>query len=62
MVNANVTGSDAGMSDKPKFALKPLWKNDSDFPRLDEITRPSGDYEGYVVIGQGDNAGPHCNK
>jgi hypothetical protein len=61
MINANVTGSDAGTSDKPKFALKPL-RNDSVFPRLDEFTGPGGDYEGYVIIGQGDNAGPHCDK
>ena len=61
MVDANVTGSDAGTSDKPKFALKPLW-NDSILPRLDEIMGPGSAYEGYVVIGQGDNAGPHCNK
>jgi hypothetical protein len=61
MVDANVTGSDAGTSDKPKFALKPLWK-DFVLPRLDELTGPGGEYEGYVVIGQGDNAGPHCDK
>jgi hypothetical protein len=61
LVDANVTGSDAGTSDKPKFALKPLWQ-DSVFPHLDEITGPGGEYEGYTVIGQGDNAGPHCDK
>jgi hypothetical protein len=62
MIDANVTGSDAGTSDKPKFALKPLWNN-SVFPRLNELTGPGGDdYEGYVVIGQGNNASPHCNK
>jgi hypothetical protein len=61
LVDANVTGSDAGTSDKPKFALKPLWK-DSILPHLDKITGPGGDYAGYEVIGQGDNAGPHCDK
>jgi hypothetical protein len=61
MVDANFTGSDTGTSDKPKFALEPLWNN-SVLPRLDEIMGPGGDYEGYGVIGQGDNAGPHCNK
>jgi hypothetical protein len=61
MVDANVTGSDAGTSDKPKFTLKPLW-NDSVFPCLDEVTGPGGDYEGYVVIGQSNNASPHCDK
>jgi hypothetical protein len=61
MVDCNVTGSDAGTSDKPKFSLKDLFEH-SLFPRLVELVGDGGEYEGYVPIIQGDNAGPHQDK
>ena len=58
MADVNVTGSDSGTSDNPKFSLMSLFAQVI-FPRLQEITGPGGKYEGYVPIIQGDNAGPH---
>ena len=29
------------------------------FPRIAELVGPGGEYEGYVPVLQGDNAGPH---
>jgi hypothetical protein len=60
MVDCNVTGSDAETSDKPKFLLKDFLT--LFFPHLVEIVGPCGEYEGYVPIIQGNNAGPHQDK
>ena len=61
MVDCNVTGSDVGTSDKPKFALRHFFEH-SLFPRLDELVGNNGKYEGYIPIIQGDNAGPHQDR
>ena len=53
-------GSDQGTSDAPKFSLKSLFQ-DHLFPKLDSLVRKGGLYEGYKVIIQGDNAGPHVD-
>lgn len=61
LVDCNVTGSDEGTSDAPKFALKTLFR-DHIFPKVMEMVGPGGKYEGYLPIFQGDNAGPHIDK
>jgi hypothetical protein len=61
IIDCNVTGSDAGMSDKPKFSLKDFFEH-SFSPRLCELVGPDGKYEAYITIIQGDNAGPHQDK
>jgi len=58
LVDTTVTGLDEGMSDKPKFSLKSLFK-DVIFPRVCQLVGPGGEYEGYTPIFQGDQAGPH---
>lgn len=60
LVDCNVTGSDEGTSDKPKFALKSLWEKTM-FPKIEDLVGPGGPYEGYLVVIQGDNAGPHID-
>jgi hypothetical protein len=58
-VEANVTGSDNGTSDRPKFSLFALFR-DVLFPRLKAITAAGGEYyAGYKPIIPGDNASPH---
>jgi hypothetical protein len=61
MVDCNVTGSDAGTSDKPKFSLRDFFEH-SLFPRVAEIVGHNGEYEGYIPVIQGDNAGPHQDR
>ena len=61
MVDCNVTGSDAGTSDKPKFSLKHFFETEL-FPRIVELVCEGRPYEGYIPIIQGDNAGPHNDK
>ena len=58
LVDCNVTGSDEGTSDKPKFSLKRLL-DDHMFPKIAELVGPGGKYDGYLPVIQGDNAGPH---
>ena len=58
LIDCTVTGSDHGTSDKPKFALLELFR-DHVFPEIMELVRPGGKYDGYTVVIQGDNAGPH---
>lgn len=60
LVDCNVTGSDEGTSDKPKFALLALYR-DHVFPEIARLTGPGGRYEGYLPVFQGDNAGPHID-
>jgi hypothetical protein len=60
-VDCNVTGSSRGTPDDPKFALKDLFEHHI-FPKLEALVGPGGQYEGYVPIIQGDNAGPHAEE
>ena len=57
-VDTTVTGSNSGTSDEPKFPLKRVFQH-SVFPNLDSLVRPGGKFDGYTVIIQGDQAGPH---
>jgi hypothetical protein len=58
LTDCNVTGTDAGTPDKPKFALRPLWEFGL-LPSFDALTGPGGQCEGAVVVHQEDNAGLH---
>jgi hypothetical protein len=58
LVDCCVTGSTRGTIDDPKFALKDMFEFYV-FPELLRLVGPGGEYEGYTVIIQGDNAGPH---
>ena len=60
LVDCNVTGSDEGTSDKPKFLLLALFR-DHIFPKVARIVGPGGEYEGHMPVFQGDNAGPHID-
>ncbi len=55
-----MTGSDKGTSDKPKFALKALFR-DQIFPKVMSLVREGGRFEGAIPVFQGDNAGPHTD-
>ncbi len=55
LTDCNVTGTYAGTPDKPKFALRPLWKYGL-LPSLDTLVAVGGQCEGAVVIHQEDNA------
>jgi hypothetical protein len=61
MVDCNVTGSDSGTSDSPKFDLVSLF-SDTVFPRVAELVAAGGRFEGYTPVFQGDNAGPHQDR
>lgn len=61
MVDCNVTGSDEGSSDVPKFALKSLFEEIL-FPQIAALVAEGGKYEGYTPVIQGDNAGPHQDE
>ena len=52
LTDCNVTGTDVGTPDKPKFALKPLWEYVL-LPSLDALVAVGG----AIVIHQEDNAG-----
>ena len=56
LTDCNVTGTDVGTPDKPKFALKPLWEYVL-LPSLDALVAVGGQCEGAIVIHQEDNAG-----
>ena len=58
LVDCAVTGSEEGTSDNPKFSLKQLFET-TIFLDVEKLVGPGGKYEGYKVIFQGDNAGPH---
>jgi hypothetical protein len=58
--DCNVTGSDEGTSSNPKFSLLALFR-DQIFPKIVQLVGPSGTYECYLPVFQGDNAGPHIN-
>jgi hypothetical protein len=56
LTDCNVTGTDVGSPDKPKFALRALWEYGL-LPSLDALVTPGGQCEGALVIHQEDNAG-----
>jgi hypothetical protein len=60
LIDCNFTGSDEGTSDKPKFSLLALFR-DQFFSKVDNLVGPGGPYEGYLPVFQGDNAGPHTD-
>jgi len=57
-VDANVTGSNAGTSDKPKFALKSYFERCVE-GRVSQLVGQGGEFEGYTSVFQGDQARPH---
>lgn len=56
LTDCNVTGTDLGTPDKPKFALRPLWEF-SLLPSLDALVAVGGQCEGAIIVHQEDNAG-----
>jgi hypothetical protein len=56
LTDCNVTGTDTGTPDKPKFALRQLWEY-SLLPSLDALVAVGGLAEGAIVVHQEDNAG-----
>ena len=61
LVDCNVTGSSKGTEDNPKFPLKEVFQREV-FPAVDDLVKEGGEYEGYLPIFRGDNAGPHKEK
>jgi hypothetical protein len=57
LIDCNVTGSNEGTSDAPKFSLLSLFR-DHVFPKVLELVKNGGEFEGYFPVFQGDNAGP----
>jgi hypothetical protein len=60
LIDCNVTGSDEGTSTNPKFSLLALFR-DQIFPKIEMLVGDGGEYEGYLPVFQGDNAGPHTD-
>jgi hypothetical protein len=58
LVDCCVTGASHGTPDDPKFALKYMFELHV-FPEIARLVGPGGEYEGFIPIIQGDNAGPH---
>ena len=59
MVDANVTGSNAGTSDDRKFDLKTYF-NELVLDQVEDLVHPQhGQFPGYTPVMQGDKAGPH---
>ena len=58
MVDCEVTGSNKGISDDPKFPVLNLFENHI-FPRIEALVGPGSKNEGYEVAIQGNNVGPH---
>ena len=56
LTDCNVTGTDTGTPDKPKFALRSLWEYCL-LPSLDALVGVGGQCEGAIVVHQEDNAG-----
>ena len=54
--DCNVTGTDTGTPDNPKFSLKLLWEFCL-LPSLDALVAAGGICEGAIVVHQEDNAG-----
>ena len=61
LVETTVTGSNCGTSSDPKFSLLACFLH-SIFPKIERIVGPGGEYEGYLPVIQGDNAGPHQDR
>ena len=57
-VDCCVTGSNHGTVDSPKFPLMAYFEHNV-FKALKDLVKPGGRYDGYTVVIQGDNAGPH---
>ena len=55
LTDCNVTGTNVGTPDKPKFALRPLWEY-SLLPSLDALVAEGGQCAGAIVVHQEDNA------
>jgi hypothetical protein len=51
LIDCNVTGSDEGTSNNPKFSLLALFR-DQVFPKIAELVGPSGAYTGYLPVFQ----------
>ena len=60
LIDCNVTGSNEGTSTNPKFSLLALFR-DQIFPKIELLVGDGGEYEGYLPVFQGDNAGPHTD-
>jgi hypothetical protein len=64
-VDAPITGSNEGTAAAPKFTMLGYFKYKI-LPILDKMTKgpedgsPAGEYHGYTVVLQGDNASPHA--
>jgi hypothetical protein len=56
LTDCNVTGTDTGTPDNPKFALKLFWEFCL-LPSLDALVAEGGQCEGAIVVHQEDNAG-----
>ena len=60
LTDCNVTGTDTGTPDKPKFALRLLWEHGL-LPQFDALVGPGGLCEGASIVHQEDNAGIPLN-
>jgi hypothetical protein len=60
LTDCNVTGTDTGTPDKPKFALRLLWEHGL-LPQFDALVGPGGLREGASIVHQEDNAGIPLN-
>jgi hypothetical protein len=56
LTGCNVTGTDVGTPDKPKFTLRPLWEFGL-LPTLYALAAPGGQCDETIVIHQEDNTG-----
>ncbi len=53
LTDCNVTGTDTGTPDNPKFSLRLFWEF-SLLPSLDALVAPGGHCEGAIVVHQED--------
>ncbi len=60
LIDCNVTGTDIGTPDKPKFSLRLLWEHCL-LPSLDALVAVGGQCEGAMIVHQEDNAGTMLN-
>jgi hypothetical protein len=60
LTDCNVTGTDVGTPDKPKFSLRLLWEYCL-LPSLDALVAIGGQCEGAIAVHQEDNAGTHVS-
>jgi hypothetical protein len=56
LTDCNVTGTDTGTPDKPKFSLRLLWESCL-LSSMDALVAVGGQCEGAIIIQQEDNAG-----